>query len=229
MQRLRQRAAAMDRSRKKWVAWAVAVAIFVVLMLVTPAIPQNEDYHNFADQRRLFSRIMWIFNPFCFAGIPNTLDVISNIPFFFVGVVGLILCHYKNYFRLNSQGELWSWTLFFVGVTAVAFGSSYYHLNPNDATLVWDRLPMTIAFTSIMAIFIIERVDDRTGTKSLAPLVVAGALSIMYWRFFDDLRLYAVIQFVPCIAIPVMAIVIPPCIHIQPTGCGQLDFTSWLK
>jgi hypothetical protein len=82
----------------------------------------------------------------------------------------------------SSQGELWSWTLFFAGVTAVAFGSSYYHLKPNDATLVWDRLPMTIAFTSVMAIFIIERVDDRAGTKSLAPLVIAGALSIMYWR-----------------------------------------------
>jgi hypothetical protein len=25
-----------------------------VLMLVTPAIPQNEEYHDFADQRRLF-------------------------------------------------------------------------------------------------------------------------------------------------------------------------------
>lgn len=179
-------------------AWAAATAIFVVLMLVTPAIPQDEDYHHFADQRTLF------------LGIPNTLNVISNIPFFFVGVAGLILCHYKNYFSLNSHGELWSWTLFFVGVTAVAFGSSYYHLNPNDATLVWDRLPMTIAFTSIIAIFIIERIDDRTGTRSLAPLVIAGALSILYWRFFDDLRPYAVVQFVPCIAIPVMAIVIPP-------------------
>ncbi|PNT73647.1 hypothetical protein BRADI_2g61534v3 [Brachypodium distachyon] len=186
------------RRKKKWVAWAAAAAIFVVLMLVTPAIPQDEDYHDFADQRDLF------------LGIPNTLNVVSNIPFFFVGVVGLILCHYKNYFRLCSQGELWSWTLFFAGVTAVGFGSSYYHLNPNNATLVWDRLPMTIAFTSIMAIFIIERVDDRAGTKSLAPLVFAGALSILYWRFFDDLRPYAVIQFVPCIAIPVMAIVIPP-------------------
>jgi len=112
--------------------------------------------------------------------------------------------------QYNSQGELWSWTLFFAGVTAVAFGSSYYHLNPNDATLVWDRLPMTIAFTSIMAIFIIERVDERAGAKSLAPLVIAGALSILYWSYFDDLRPYAVVQFVPCIAIPVMAIVIPP-------------------
>ncbi|AQK98067.1 hypothetical protein Zm00014a_006964 [Zea mays] len=186
----------MDVSRKKkWVAWAVAAAIFVVLMLVTPAIPQDEAYHDFADQRTLF------------LGIPNTLNVISNIPFFFVGVTGLILCHFNNYFRLSSQGELWSWTLFFAGVTAVGFGSSYYHLNPNDATLVWDRLPMTIAFTSVMAIFIIERVDDRAGAKSLAPLVIAGALSIIH---FDDLRPYAVVQFVPCIALPVMAIVIPP-------------------
>ncbi|KAI5001760.1 uncharacterized protein LOC123445607 [Hordeum vulgare subsp. vulgare] len=184
--------------RKKWVAWAAAAAIFVVLMLVTPAIPQNEDYHDFADQRSLF------------LGIPNTLNVLSNIPFLFVGLAGLILCHYKNYFRLCSQGELWSWTLFYAGVTAVGVGSSYYHLYPNDATLVWDRLPMTIAFTSIVAIFIIERVDDRAGTKSLAPLVIAGALSILYWSFFDDLRPYAIIQFVPCIVIPVMAIVIPP-------------------
>ncbi|KAF7065110.1 hypothetical protein CFC21_071274 [Triticum aestivum] len=40
--------------RKKWVAWAAAAAIFVVLMLVTPAIPQDKDYHDFADQRVLF-------------------------------------------------------------------------------------------------------------------------------------------------------------------------------
>ncbi|XP_051228472.1 uncharacterized protein [Lolium perenne] len=188
----------MDEGKKKWVAWAAAAAIFVVLMLVTPAIPQDEDYHDFADQRSLF------------LGIPNTLNVISNIPFLFVGLAGLILCHYKNYFRLCSQGELWSWTLFFAGVTAVGVGSTYYHLNPDNATLVWDRLPMTIAFTSIVAIFIIERIDVRAGTKSLAPLVIAGALSILYWSFFDDLRPYAVIQFVPCIVIPVMAIVIPP-------------------
>ena len=44
-----------DGSRKKkWVAWAVAAAIFVVLMLVTPAIPQDEAYHHFADHRTLF-------------------------------------------------------------------------------------------------------------------------------------------------------------------------------
>ncbi|CAA6660591.1 unnamed protein product [Spirodela intermedia] len=170
--------------RKAKYGWAAAVVCFLVLMVVTPAIPQSQEYHQFADQRRLF------------LGIPNTLNVISNFPFLVVGIIGLILC------------EIWGWTCFFLGVAAVAFGSSYYHLDPDDATLVWDRLPMTIAFTSIVAIFIIERVNETTGTTSILPLVAAGAVSILYWRLFDDLRPYAVVQFVPCIAIPAMDVVV---------------------
>nr|ALG62639.1 SAG18 [Gossypium hirsutum] len=166
-------------------------------MIVTPAIPQSQEYHNFADQREFF-------------GIPNTLNVISNFPFLVIGVIGLVLCFYKNYFKFSLQGELWGWTCFFIGVAAVGVGSSYYHLDPNDARLVWDRLPMTIAFTSIMAIFIIERIDEQKGTISIIPLLLAGVVSILYWRFFDDLRPYAVVQFVPCIVIPLMAILLPP-------------------
>ncbi|XP_031383006.1 uncharacterized protein LOC116197120 [Punica granatum] len=183
--------------RRTLYAWGVAIACFVVLMIVTPAIPQSEAYHDFADQREFF-------------GIPNFLNVVSNFPFLVVGLVGLVLCYYGNYFKLSLQGELLGWTCFFLGVAAVAFGSSYYHLKPNDARLVWDRLPMTIAFTSIVAIFIIERIDERKGMISIVPLLLAGALSILYWRFFDDLRPYAIIQFVPCIAIPIMAILLPP-------------------
>ncbi|KAJ6700652.1 hypothetical protein OIU74_012076 [Salix koriyanagi] len=134
----------------------------------------SEEYHNFADQRDLFF------------GIPNTLNVVSNFPFLVIGVIGLILCHYRNYFQLRLPGE------------------------PDDDRLVWDRLPMTVAFTSIVAIFILERIDERKGTFSIIPLLLAGAISIAYWRFFDDLRPYALIQFVPCIAIPLMAILLPP-------------------
>ncbi|XP_009616453.1 uncharacterized protein [Nicotiana tomentosiformis] len=184
------------RKRSVW-AWGVAIFCFVVLMIVTPAIPQSQEYHNFADQR-------------LFLGIPNALNVVSNFPFLVIGLIGLVLCHHGNYFKLSLQGELWGWTCFYIGVAAVAFGSSYYHLNPNDASLVWDRLPMTVAFTSIVAIFIIERIDERKGTLSLIPLLLAGVISIMYWRFFEDLRPYAVVQFVPCLAIPVMAILLPP-------------------
>ncbi|CAA3028368.1 Ceramidase domain-containing [Olea europaea subsp. europaea] len=178
-------------------AWGVAIVCFVVLMLVTPKIPQSQEYHDFADQREFF-------------GIPNTLNVISNFPFLIIGLIGLILCYFRNYFKLSLQGELCGWTCFYIGVAAVGIGSSYYHLKPNDERLVWDRLPMTIAFTSIIAIFIIERVDEHRGTLSIIPLLLAGVVSILYWRFFDDLRPYAVVQFVPCIAIPIMAILLPP-------------------
>ncbi|KAJ8529802.1 hypothetical protein K7X08_036637 [Anisodus acutangulus] len=184
------------RKRSVW-AWGVAIICFIVLMIVTPAIPQSQEYHNFADQRK-------------FLGIPNALNVFSNFPFLVIGLIGLVLCHHGNYFKLSLQGELWGWTCFYVGVAAVAFGSSYYHLKPNDARLVWDRLPMTVAFTSIIGIFIIERIDERKGSLSLIPLLLAGVISIMYWRFFDDLRPYAAVQFVPCLAIPLMAILLPP-------------------
>ncbi|XBI33087.1 hypothetical protein VPH35_056450 [Triticum aestivum] len=159
------------------------------------------------------------FGSITYSWIPNTLSVLSNTTFLFVGLAWLILCHYTNYFRLCSEGERLSWTLL-CWCHFWRVGSSYYHLYANDATFVWDKLPVTltyglvclddVAFTSIVAIFNIKRVDDRSGTKSLAPLVIAGALSIMYWSFFDDLRPYAVIQFMPCIVIPVMTIVIPP-------------------
>ncbi|KAE8690629.1 Detected protein of confused Function [Hibiscus syriacus] len=175
-------------------AWGVAIVCFLVLMIVTPAIPQSQEYHDFADQLDFF-------------GIPNTLNVVSNFPFLVIGVIGLVLCFYKDYFKFSLQGELWGWTCFFIGVAAVGVGSSYYHLDPDDARLVWDRLPMTIAFTSIVAIFIIERIDEQKGTVSIIPLLLAGVISIL---FFDDLRLYGVVQFVPCIAIPLMAILLPP-------------------
>lgn len=46
----------------------------------------------------------------------------------------------------SLQGEVCGWTFFFVGVAAVALGSSYYHLKPNDARLIWDRLPVSFFF-----------------------------------------------------------------------------------
>ncbi|KGN47933.1 uncharacterized protein LOC101206038 [Cucumis sativus] len=178
-------------------AWLLSIVCFLVLMIVTPSIPQSQDYHHFADHRQFF-------------GIPNTLNVVSNFPFLIIGLIGLVLCYHENYFRLSLRGELYGWTCFYIGVALVAFGSSYYHLEPNDARLVWDRLPMTIAFTSIISIFIIERIDEYKGTLSIIPLLLVGIVSILYWCWFDDLRPYALVQFVPCIAIPLMTILLPP-------------------
>ncbi|XP_019102023.1 PREDICTED: uncharacterized protein LOC104792800 isoform X2 [Camelina sativa] len=47
-------------------------------------------------------------------------------------------------------------------------------------------------------------------TYSIVPLLLAGLISILYWRFFDDLKPYALVQFVHCIVIPLMVILSPP-------------------
>uniref|UniRef100_A0ACD5WK58 Uncharacterized protein n=1 Tax=Avena sativa TaxID=4498 RepID=A0ACD5WK58_AVESA len=140
--------------------WGACTGIFIVPMLVMSATPHGEDYHDFADQRTHF------------LGISNTLNVVSTIPFFFVSLAGLILNHRKSYFKLrSSHGCLY--TLFFAGISAVGFGSSRYHINPKNATLFCETLLMMITFTSLEAIFIIERFDEWAGTKSVA--------STSYW------------------------------------------------
>ncbi|XP_010242820.1 PREDICTED: uncharacterized protein LOC104587065 [Nelumbo nucifera] len=177
--------------------WGVSIASLVVLMIVTPRIPQPQAYHDFADQRNFF-------------GIPNTLDVVSNVPFLIAGIIGLVVCYRGNYFRLSLQGELLAWTIFYISMAAVGLGSGYYHLQPNDPRLVWDRVPMSVALASVLAIFIIERVDEKKGTMSIIPLIMAGLGSILYWRIFRDVRLYILFQLLSCLAIAAMAILLPP-------------------
>ncbi|KAG5000085.1 hypothetical protein JHK87_021157 [Glycine soja] len=177
-------------------ALGLAIAFFLLLILLTPSIPQPQRYHDFADKREFF-------------GIPNALNVISNFLFMVIGLIGLVLCHRMNYFNISIslQGELWGWTCFYVAVTSVAFGSSYYHFGPNDAGLVWDRLPMSVAFASLLAILVIERIDAKKGTISIVPLIMAGIMSNV---FFGDIRLYVLAQGASCIAIPLMATLLPP-------------------
>ncbi|CAJ1938199.1 unnamed protein product [Sphenostylis stenocarpa] len=197
-------------------ALLLALAFFLLLILLTPSIPQPQRYHHFADNRNFF-------------GIPNALNVISNLPFMVIGLIGLVLCHRRNHFNISLEGELWGWKCFYAGVTSVAFGSSYYHLHPDDAGLLWDRIPMTVAFASLMAILIIERIDAKMGTNAIVPLIMVGIMSNLYWRqgyffipfictirlvqdlkFFGDIRLYVLAQIASCIAIPLMATLLPP-------------------
>jgi hypothetical protein len=125
---------ALDARGQRVLAWGTALFLFVVLMIVTPRIPQDQKYHQFADRRN-------------FIGVPNTLNVISNFPFLVIGIVGLVLTIHGNNFGFSLKGEVLGWAAFFVGITATSFGSAYYHLNPNDARLVWDRLPVCLLFS----------------------------------------------------------------------------------
>src|SRR5580692_5105213 len=160
-------------------------ASFVALPLLPP-IPQDQNYHQFADQRILL-------------GVPNFWNVISNIPFIVIGALGL---------RQSRRDP--ATILLFLGILLTGFGSSYYHLDPSDRTLFWDRLPMAIGFMAILAITIEERVNASAGAFLLLPVTAIGVLSLLLWRWTGDLRLYVWVQFFPCVALPLIFLLFPP-------------------
>lgn len=179
----------------------VAVVAVVAVALHAP-IPQPSGYHAFADQRTIF-------------GVPRFWDVVSNLPFLFAGIAGLVLL-----LRGDPPGALpelrWAYLTFFAGATLVFAGSSYYHLNPNNETLLWDRLPMSIAFMAFLAAVIGEHIDPRFGIRLLPGLVVLGIVSVIWWRYTDDLRLYIVVQYLPIIEIPLIMMLFPS--RLRPAG-----------
>ena len=75
----------------------------------------------------------------------------------------------------------WPWLALTVGIFLTGFGSSYYHWNPSDDTLFWDRLPMAIGFGAMLGIIPAERIDVRTwGERLWLPLLIAGPGSLLY-------------------------------------------------
>ena len=158
-------------------------------------IPQDVLYHNFEDNNTYF-------------GIANFWNVISNSPFLFVGLLGLMqLNKLKIIPALKS-----AYFMLFLGVLLVAFGSGYYHFIPNNKTLVWDRLPMTIAFMALFTIIIGEFISIKIAKKLFYPLLFLGLFSVYYWYSTEqngagDLRFYALIQFLPMLLIPVILMI----------------------
>jgi Ceramidase len=171
----------------------VPVVVFFCLMaaslaalLLLPAIPQDQGYHQFADQRTLL-------------GIPNFWNVVSNIPFVAVGAAGLWR------FRDNPAT-----IVLFLGFFLTGIGSAYYHWDPNDRTLFWDRLPMTLAFAAILSLVVAERVNARAGAVLLWPALAIGLFSLLLWRWTGDLRLYFWVQFFPGLAVLLLFVLYQP-------------------
>ena len=173
----------------------VAVALAMALALAAqPAIHQPLEYHRFVDGRTIF-------------GVPNFWNVLSNLPFVLVGLAGLrwLFAHMTRIERVLRPAYL----VLFAGVALVGFGSGWYHLQPDNASLVWDRLPMTLAFMAFFAIVLGEYIDLRLARLTLWPLLVAGVASVLYWRATDDLRPYALVQFLPVLLIPGVLLMYP--------------------
>jgi hypothetical protein len=173
----------------------VGLVIVIAAALVDP-VAQDPLYHVFADQRPM-------------AGIPNFMNVMSNLPFLIVGILGWRIIA-SNTETVTPTTRL-AWFVFFFGIALTAFGSGYFHLEPNNDSLVWDRIPMTIGFMGLVSIIISEYFSPPLGKKLLAPLLFIGIGSVVYWAHTEslgagDLRPYAIVQFLPMLLIPLTII-----------------------
>ena len=178
----------------------VLVALAAGLTLYGP-ITQPEAYHRFVDTRAWLS-------------VPNAADVLSNLGFVVVGVMGL----WRTWVmakRMRAAGcgrvgvdvaamDPVCLAVFFTGVLLTGPGSAWYHLAPDNTTLVWDRLPMTVAFAGLVAAVVNDRLAVRASVAAwlLGVLMLLGVFSVMWWHRGEvaapgqgDLRPYAMVQY----------------------------------
>ena len=190
------RIASADSRRLRWtlpragrigIVWVVAAA-FVLCAVLMPPLVQPLAYHAFADARSLL-------------GIPNLWNVATNLPFLLVGAAGLRFVSFtRMHPGFHEPRERTAYAVLFAGVALTCVGSAYYHLAPDNARLVWDRLPMTVGFMALVAATLSERVSVNAGVRLLAPLVALGVASVVWWSVSasmgaENLRPYVFIQF----------------------------------
>jgi len=157
------------RLTSDWRAWLLVGLTFAFLLaaILLPAIPQPLSYHAFADCRTFF-------------GIANFFNVISNVPFLIAGALGLVLI-WRGRGDFIDQREQLPYLVFFLGALITCFGSAWYHAAPDNPRLVWDRLPMTLAFAGLVAAAVAERWDLKLGLRSLWPLLGLGVFTVLFW------------------------------------------------
>ncbi len=166
------------------------VVVMVLRVMLMPRMPQPASYHCFADARS------WL-------GVSNAFNVLSNLPFAFVGMLGLATIYnpgVRQSRRFVSSWERWPYAVLFAGSALTSVGSAYYHLAPDNARLVWDRLPMTLGFMALLSAMLSERISVGVARRLFVPLLIAGPLSVFYWSWSErhgsgDLRFYFLVQF----------------------------------
>lgn len=155
--------ATLDSTTTRVRVFAVFVIAALIVAFGLEPIAQDPAYHRYADTRALF-------------GIPNAWNVLSNLPLLGVGLTGLVLLG-----RLRGDVPRAPYVVLFTGIALTGIGSMYYHLTPDNETLVWDRLPMVIGFAGFFCSAVAELVSRRLANALLGPLVLAGIGSVLYW------------------------------------------------
>jgi len=190
--------------RQLWILGGLSIAV-VMAALLLPPVSQPADYHRFADQRS-------------FLNIPNFNDVFSNLAFLLSGGAGLV-CLFRIYQTPAQQAfhnrvECLPYGVLFLSVVASGLGSMIYHWLPDNANLLWDRLPIAMGITALLAATLVDRISPTAGLWSLPFLMVFGVLSVLYWYWTEqqgigNLNYYIVVQFYSILLIILLSVYYP--------------------
>ncbi|WP_374352579.1 hypothetical protein [Chitinimonas sp.] len=163
------------------------VGLLFVAMAIHGPIVQLPHYHAFADQRP------WL-------GLPHAADVLSNLGFAVAGLAGLSALQRVG----GRQGH--GYPLFCLSLVLSAIGSAYYHWAPDDARLMWDRLPIALACAALLLDCWESGRGKAHGGATAMALILAVA-SVLWWHWGNqqgkgDLRPYLLLQGLPLLLIP---------------------------
>jgi hypothetical protein len=169
--------------RQVWLMMGTVAAVYGLLRLAIGPLPQNPAYHDFTDTRMLLG------------AIPRAGDVLTNLPILAAGLFGLAL---RPRMTIGPE-ERAAVNVLIAASILTAFGSVYYHWAPSNATLLWDRLPLSIVLMSVLALVMADRVHPQFAREALWPLSALGAASVILWGFSEamgqgDLLLYLIVR-----------------------------------
>lgn len=172
-------------------AWSRSEQVLLAALLAAlalasfgPSVAQHAQYHAFADQRS------W-------QGWPCAMDVLTNLPFAVAGLWGLVRVWQASLQRRLQHGLDRHWQLaavFFGGLLLTAAGSSYYHWQPDNGGLAWDRLGMVVAFAGLLGMAVADRISLRAGVVTVAATLLAGPVAVLVWYLSGNLLPWVVLQ-----------------------------------
>lgn len=179
--------------------------VVLLLAAILPPLAQPIAYHQFADQAALF-------------GVPNFLNVVSNLAILFSGLVGVLFvwrCFQSpTQQSFVNKAECWPYLILFLSVVMVGFGSAYYHWVPDNERLLWDRLPIALGVTALLAAALMERISLSVGLWAFPFLMLLGVGSVMYWYWTEqqgagNLNFYVVVQFYSLLLVVLLGMFFP--------------------
>ena len=124
-------------------------------------------------------------------GLPNAMDVLSNLPIAFAGLWGLLALRGRPLPGAARRAA----RVFFVGLLLTGLGSAWYHRAPDAAGLVWDRLGMAVTFAGALGLAVSERVGHVPARATVWTSLLLATVSAALPLWTGNVLPWAVVQF----------------------------------